>query len=139
MSDLEDVAGQLARCLRPGSPVLLCMSTRFCVWEMLFFLAKADMQRAFRRCRGVSQARLGTETFPVFYPALGSISKSFQPFFKLRSVAGVGIFVPPSYMEDWAKRHSSLLRLCETVDAIICRWPGVRVLGDHMLLELERA
>ncbi len=138
VSDLSDVAGQLAKRLRPGAPVLFCMSTRFCVWEMLYYLAKLDTKRAFRRCKGISRARLGPEAFSVYYPLLHSVSRSFQPFFRLRSVTGVGVFVPPSYVEAWAERHPSLLRLCEKADAIVCRWPVVRVLGDHMLLHLER-
>ncbi len=63
VSDLSDVAGQLAKRLRPGAPVLFCMSTRFCVWEMLYYLAKLDTKRAFRRCKGILAPAWGQRLF----------------------------------------------------------------------------
>jgi SAM-dependent methyltransferase len=137
VSNLAAIAKQLAPRLHTGSPVLLCLSTRFCAWEMLFYLAQCD-KRAFRRCRGFYKAKIGNETFPVYYPTLRSILRSFKPFFRIRSVEGVGICVPPSYMEGWAEGHRGLLRCFNWVDSIIRSWPGIRVLGDHMLLHLER-
>jgi SAM-dependent methyltransferase len=137
VSNLTVIATQLAARLDAGSPALLCLSTRFCAWEMLFYLAQGD-KRAFRRCGGFHRAKIGRETFPVYYPTLRSISRSFAPFFRLQSVVGVGICVPPSYMESWAGRHRGLLRLCNWLDSIIRSWPGIRLLGDHMLLHLER-
>jgi SAM-dependent methyltransferase len=137
VSNLTVIATQLAARLDAGSPALLCLSSRFCAWEMLFYLAQGD-KRGFRRCGGFHRARIGPETFPVYYPTLRSISRTFAPFFRLQSVVGVGICVPPSYMEGWAGRHRGLLRLCNWVDSIIRGWPGIRLLGDHMLLHLER-
>jgi SAM-dependent methyltransferase len=137
VSNLTVIATQLAARLDAGSPALLCLSTRFCAWEILFYLAHGD-KRAFRRCGGFHRAKIGRETFPVYYPTLRSISRSFAPFFRLQCVVGVGICVPPSYMEGWAGRHRGLLRLCNWVDSIIRGWPGIRLLGDHMLLHLER-
>ena len=137
LSNLTAIARELAAHLRPGAPALLCLSTRFCAWEILFYLAQAD-RRAFRRCTGFHRATIGRETFPVYYPTLRSISKSFGPFFRLQSVVGVGICVPPTFMESWAGRHPGLFRLSKWVDSIIRKWPGIRVLGDHMLLHLER-
>ena len=137
ISDLGSIASELATRLHPGSGALLCLSTRFCLWEMLFYFAQGD-KRAFRRCSGFHRAKIGTDTFPVYYPTLRSIRRSFKPFFRVRSITGVGICVPPSYLEGWATRHRGLFRICKWVDSIICGWPGIRVLGDHMLLHLER-
>jgi ubiquinone/menaquinone biosynthesis C-methylase UbiE len=137
-SDLAGIARQLAQLVKPNAPFLLCLSTRFCVWEMLHYLWRGDFRRAFRRCSGHSEASIGSEAFSVYYPTLRSISRSFRSFFRIRSVTGVGICVPPSYMEDWANANPRSLQLCETVDSFVRGWPGISVLGDHMLLHLER-
>jgi SAM-dependent methyltransferase len=139
IADLAPIAAQLAGRLKPNAPALLCLSTRFCVWEMLHYLLHGDLHRAFRRCAGVSEARIGSTTFPVYYPTLNSLSRSFHPFFRIRSVIGIGICVPPSYMETWAIGNPRLFGLCEAVDSIVRTWPGIRVLGDHMLLHMERS
>ena len=138
ISDLGMIARKLAGRMKSGAPMLLCLSTRFCVWEMLHYVSRGDLRRAFRRCEGKSQASIGSETFPVYYPTLRSVVKSFHPFFRIRSVSGVGVVVPPSYMEDWAAENSSLLGFCIAIDRLLRGLPGIRVLGDHMLLHLER-
>lgn len=138
VKDLAAVSCELAARLEAGSPLLLCFSTRYCVWEMLHYLFRADVQRAFRRCSGIAEATLGQHSFAVYYPTLRSILKFLRPMFRLRSVTGVGVAVPPSYMEDWARKHPRLFRMCEAADRVLRHCHGLRVLGDHMLLHLER-
>ena len=139
ISDLSKIWLLLAQRLHPGAQVLVCLSARFCVWETLHYLSKGESRKALRRWRGTAEARLGRNSFPVYYPTLRSLRRSLRPMFHLRSVSGIGITVPPSYLEAWAHRNPSILRCCETIDRVICEWPGFRVLGDHMLLRLERA
>lgn len=138
IDDLGAIATELAERLRPGAPLLLCISTRFCLWEILHYLSKGNLRKALRRCRGLSYATVGQVTFPVYYPTLSSLCDSFAPGFELRSVTGIGITVPPSYLEPWMARHPRLLQLLERVDEIIRDWPLARILGDHMLLHLEK-
>jgi ubiquinone/menaquinone biosynthesis C-methylase UbiE len=138
IADLAVIARKLARRMKSGAPALLCLSTRFCIWEMLHYAFRGDMHRAFRRCAGASQVRIGSETFPVYYPTLRLFAKSFHPFFRFRSAMGVGVVVPPSYMEGWAADNPHLFRLCNAIDRLLRGLPGFRVLGDHMLLHLER-
>ncbi len=138
VADLSAVSRQLLERLDSGAPLLLCLSTRFCAWEMLHYLFRGNLRKAFRRCGGFANARVGDQRIPVFYPTLHSIRRSFGRSFRLRSVTGIGIFVPPSYMEQWARRHPSLFRFLEWLDSVLAYCPGLRVLGDHMLLQLER-
>jgi 2-polyprenyl-3-methyl-5-hydroxy-6-metoxy-1,4-benzoquinol methylase len=138
VADLSAVATDLLGHLHAGAPLLLCFSTRFCAWETLHYLSHAKFLKAFRRYRGYTHARMDDHTIPVFYPTLDSIRKSFGPQFRLRSVTGIGIVVPPSYMESWARQHRATFRLCEKLERVLNHVPGLRVLGDHMLVHLER-
>ncbi len=138
VADLSVVARLLSGRLRPGAQLLLCVSTRLCLWEMLHYVCRAEFRKAFRRCRGFTKARLGEHEVAVYYPTLRSMLKSFGSGFRLRSVTGVGIAVPPSYMETWARNNQFLFQMCERLDARLYRWPGLRVLGDHMLLHMEK-
>jgi hypothetical protein len=66
------------------------------------------------------------------------LARAFAPEFSLKSVQGIGVAVPPSYLEPWAQRHPRLLHLCEWADSWAARWPGIRALGDHVLVRLQR-
>lgn len=136
--DLSRIWRLLAHRLRPGAQILICLSTRFCVWEMLHYLSKRQFHKGWRRCRGTAEATIGGNSFPVYYPTVRSLRRSLRPMFRLSSITGIGITVPPSYLESWARTNPDALRCCEAVDRLLCEWPGIRVLGDHMLLHLER-
>jgi hypothetical protein len=50
----------------------------------------------------------------------------------------VGIAVPPSYMEPWARRFPGVIHLLARADDWIDRWPLFRNLGDCVLIEFAR-
>lgn len=138
VDDFPQASRLIANRLKPGGQVLLCLSSRFCLWEILNYSIRGNLNKAFRRCSGVTAAKLAEHSFPVYYPTLSSLLQSLRPAFRLLSVTGIGVAVPPSYMEGWARRHPQLLSICEAADRMISSWPGVRAMGDHILLHLER-
>jgi hypothetical protein len=124
--------------VKPGAPFLLCMSTRFCVSEILWFLLHGNLRKAFRRCSGHTTAKVGEFTIDVYYPTVRQIRKLFSPYFVMRSCTGIGIAVPPSYVESSIRRFPKLLVVLQSIDKVISRLPWFRVIGDHMLLNFER-
>src|SRR5579863_3858910 len=83
ISDLSKTWQLLAERLRPGAQILICLSTRFCVWEILHYLSKGQFHKAWRRCRGTAEARIGRNSFPVYYRTLRSLRQSLWPMFRL--------------------------------------------------------
>lgn len=140
VEDLSQVARDLASVLKPGASALLCWMGPYCAWEMIRYLAQGNRDKAFRRQhRARVTARIAEGAFlQVHYPSVKSLASTFAPEFRLKSIQGVGVAVPPSYLEPWAERHPRLLKLCEQVDSWTSRCPGVRSLGDHVLVRLER-
>jgi ubiquinone/menaquinone biosynthesis C-methylase UbiE len=136
--DLKQTAEDLSTLLSPGAPLLACLSTRFCIWEMLWFALQGNFRKAFRRCSGHSIAKVGEFTVDVYYPTVRKLQTLFSPAFILRSCAGVGVTVPPSYVEAWIRNHPKFLSMFRSIDKAISSQPGFRVLGDHVLLHFER-
>jgi ubiquinone/menaquinone biosynthesis C-methylase UbiE len=138
VADLKRAAEDLATLLTPGTPLLICLSTRFCIWEIVWFALHGNFRKAFRRCSGHATARVGAFTVDVYYPTVRKLQTLFSPSFILRSCTGVGVTVPPSYVEATIRRHPKLLNVFRTIDRRIATSPGFRVLGDHVLLHFER-
>ncbi|MGA2346686.1 MAG: class I SAM-dependent methyltransferase [Candidatus Sulfotelmatobacter sp.] len=140
VEDFNGVARGLARLLKPGAIAVLCWMGPCCVWEIGWYLAQGNRQKAFRRFNsGAVSARIADGSFVhVRYPSVGFLSRAFAPEFRVKSVRGIGIAVPPSYLEPWARRHPRLLQLCGRFDACFGRCPGIRSLGDHVLVHLQR-
>jgi ubiquinone/menaquinone biosynthesis C-methylase UbiE len=138
VANLQQTARDLAALVTPGGPVLLCLSTRFCLAEMIWFAAHGHFYRAFRRSTGMATAKVNGFSVKVQYPTLRAIKGMFAPYFLLRSCTGIGIAVPPSYLEPWARKYPRMLGLLRRIDERISRLPWLRTIGDHMLLHFER-
>ena len=140
VEDLRRLARDLATLLKPGATALLCWMAPYCLWEMLWYLAQGRTDKAFRRLHpdGVTATIGDGSLVRVHYPSVSSLARAFTPEFRLKSVKGIGIAVPPSYLESWAQRHPRWLQLCERGDSCVARCPGVRALADHVLVRLQR-
>jgi ubiquinone/menaquinone biosynthesis C-methylase UbiE len=138
IADLEAVASSLARLVRQGGRLVLCFSARFCLIEILYYLAVGQWRKAFRRCKGYCEVTLDEMQFTVYYPTLRKIRKSFAPDFRLDSCTGIGVTVPPSYLEAWAHQHPRLFLLLRRLEERLAALPIFRSTGDHVLLYFEK-
>jgi ubiquinone/menaquinone biosynthesis C-methylase UbiE len=139
VADLFAVARQLASLIKPCGRILLCFSSRVCLWETLWYLAHGELSRSVRRWKGSATASLANIALRVQYPTMTDIQNQFRPFFRLRGCKGIGVAVPPSYVEHVARKHPHALNGLVAIDRIVATWPVFRVIGDHMLLTLERS
>jgi ubiquinone/menaquinone biosynthesis C-methylase UbiE len=140
VADLQQFAQVLAILLKPGATALLCWMGSRCLWEIAWYLAQGKPGKAFRRFRreGVT-ARLGEgATVTVHYPSIRALARTFAPEFQLRSIKGIGVSVPPSYIETWVNRFPRLFDLSMRPDSLLGSCPGIRAFADHILLEFRR-
>lgn len=135
VSDLAPVAEGLARLVRPGGGVLLCLMGRYVPWEWGWFLARGPRSSAFRR---LSKSGVAWRGLHVSYPPLRDLKRTFGPGFKLAGARAIGAFLPPSYAEAWAARHPRLLGALDALERRVEALPPFPSLADHVLLELER-
>jgi ubiquinone/menaquinone biosynthesis C-methylase UbiE len=138
IEDLGPVVTALSGLVKPGGSLLLCLSTRFCLMEILYYLSRGQAAKALRRCKGYADAQLDGATLRVYYPTLRKLRRSFAPHFRLRSRVGIGVAIPPSYLEPWARRHPHTFRLLCRLESILANLPFSRATGDHILLCFEK-
>lgn len=131
-ADLGVVARSAARRLRPGGYAIVCLLNRLCAWEIGWFAGRCQLQRAFRRFqRGGAASSLGLR---VQYPPARRVVSAFLPEFEFILSRGVGIFVPPSYVD----LPRPLVRMAGRFDERLGAFPLLRPLGDHRLYVFRR-
>ena len=85
---LSSVAQALARTVRPGGRLALCMMGRFCLWETLGYLLRARPGKAFRRLSGRAETSLGASSdFAVYYPTVAQLRHAFARSFGSKNFA----------------------------------------------------
>ncbi|HVW11367.1 MAG TPA: methyltransferase domain-containing protein [Bryobacteraceae bacterium] len=118
----------LAHLTRAGGWLAICLMSRLCAWETIWYLLRGDLTRATRRWSGEASSSLAPR---VFYPTITNMRHAFEPDFTLCSWHGIGLAVPPSYVTGLSA--SRIRRLAE-LDGHIASLPLLRVLSDHRLL-----
>jgi SAM-dependent methyltransferase len=135
--DFPGVASALALLLQGGARFIAGMTGRLVPWEIAWFLAHGKPGKALRRLRR-DGPDFNRGPVPVRNYSVREIATVFAPGFRLKHWEGIGIAVPPSYMEHWARRFPRTTNALAAVDWRIGRIPLFRSLGDGVLLEFER-
>lgn len=130
---LADLRGPLSRLVMPGSWLVICMMSRVCLWETLWYALRGDFVRATRRWKGEA---VSSVTPRVFYPGARAIRRAFAPDFTLEAAHGIGVAVPPSFVTGLSDRALDRLGV---IDHLAASRPILRSLGDHQLLIFRKA
>lgn len=132
VEDLESLREPLARMVRPGGYLAICLIGRFCAWETAWALLHCQPAKAFRRWRNSVMSSLGIR---VFYPSRKRVEAAFRPWFTLVSWCGIGLCVPPSYITGLS---GGVLQRLDAFDQRVAHWPVLRGLSDHRLFVFVR-
>ena len=137
VEDLGAVAHPLAKLLKPGAHAVLVVFGPCSPGEILVEMLRGRPRAAVRRFRtGPAPARLGGESFRVWYPSPAAFARAFAPHLRLRGVHGIGLLVPPSAAEPWISRFPRIVSAMEATDRLLAS--PLALLGDHVLLDFER-
>ena len=134
VQDLAAVRSSLSRRLKPGARVLLCMLGRYGIWERLWHLYHREWSQVLR----TPQTREVGDSVVVQYPSQRSIVEVFSTDFKLRRWKGIGIAVPPPYLNYWCTRFPRVTQCLAQIDQRIGGAPIFRRFGACILFEFEK-
>lgn len=135
VADLPRAAHALAALVKPGARVVLCVMGPVVPWEWAWFAAHGQPGKSFRR---LSERGAEWRGITVRYPSPRAMRRAFAGGFTVRRAGGLGVLVPPTYAEAWARRHPQLVERLDRWERRIEGWALAAWVGDHYLLELER-
>ena len=97
--------------------------------------SRRDDARAGRwRCRSPAS------TCPTFYHRIAEVRAAVRPDLRLTRIHGIGVVLPPPYLEARWTRLSPLVRgVVARLDAVLAPWPPFNRIGDHVLLQFVNA
>jgi ubiquinone/menaquinone biosynthesis C-methylase UbiE len=122
------------RHLRAGGAIAIGLIGRTCLWETLYFTARRDPARARRRHVTNAAVPVAGIDVPTFYHRTRDLAASLGEGFTCEAVIGVGVMVPPPYLEPrWQQVPPTLRRAAAGIDRVTGSWPLVNQLGDHTL------
>lgn len=107
---------------------------RACLWEMAYFTLRGDQASARRRRVEQRDVPVAGIEVPTFYHRTADLAAALGEAFRLEKTIGIGVCVPPPYLEPrWQQVPDSLRHLASAVDRTLGAWPLMNQLGDHTL------
>ena len=106
------VAKQFHQLLRPGGFLAVVLFGKYCLWETMYYLLKAQPRQAFRRWSNqeVLVPLSATTKQPVYYYSIKKFARLMQPL-QLIEKRPVGLCIPPSWMEAYMQQHRHFFQL----------------------------
>ena len=145
--DLPGLAAALDTQLKPGAPFVCSVMARISPFEITWYMAHLRPRMALRRLRpGWQQAALaglGADhsrvEVPVCYLSTGEVAAAFAPFFTIRRSIGLGLFIPPPYLDRIFRRRRPLWGRIATIERRLRHRRPWRGMGDHIALEFRKS
>ncbi len=137
--ELDKVLLSFNKLLKPGGTVTLVIMPGFCLWETLLAL-KGNFKTAFRRFNSKNGVRAHIEGvyFTCWYYKPSYIKEILKNDFELMSVEGLCSIVPPSYMENFPKKHPKFFKwLCSEEQRYKSMFPWKNI-GDYFIISLQK-
>jgi SAM-dependent methyltransferase len=138
-NDLEAVAGDLARLIRPGGFFIATVMPPFCLWESASYALRLDWRGAVRRFgRSGVLAHVHGGSVRTYYHSPGKFIKACAPHFDHVSTLGLAVLLPPP---NFVRTYEALgrgTRILARADRLASRLPGLRNFGDHYAMILKR-
>lgn len=137
--DLQPVARECARLVKPGGRLVFTVIGRWCPWEIAYHSARADWARlAVRFAHRMTPVGLSGHTVWTRYWTPLAFYRRFAAEFALLHHRALCLFAPPPYMTSLAERHSAWFERLWRWDRRFGGWPLLRGLGDHFLIVMAK-
>ena len=128
----------LERALRRGGRFIAVVLPQICPLEVALFMARAEPRAALRRFRRDAIADVEGQRFAMKYYGATDFDRALGAGFRRVETRSLGLFLPPLGFGNAFARVPGLLTALGAVEDRVSALPGLRRMGDHVLLVYER-
>jgi SAM-dependent methyltransferase len=132
--DLEALSRDLSRLLRPGASLFPVLMPRLSPAWTLGALKRGGLRAAWARAQAVTDVPVEGRPVRVTYHNPSAVIAAFQSAFVRVDQLGLGFLLPP----PGSRRAAALTPTFDRLEAPLRRLPGLRQVGDHVLIVLQR-
>jgi ubiquinone/menaquinone biosynthesis C-methylase UbiE len=135
-ADLSAVLAQFRNHLNDDGKVTLVVMPRVTPWELLMAF-KGDFKTAFRRFKKNTPARVEDVYFSCYYYSPSYVIRALKKDFKLLSLKGIYITVPPEFYQGFVERYPRLYKVLKKIDNRISGYFPFTYCCDHYMITLQ--
>jgi ubiquinone/menaquinone biosynthesis C-methylase UbiE len=122
--------------LKPTGKFIAVVMPDFCMIESIYFLLKFRMKGIFRR-KKIQQVKIDDVVIDTYYYDPNKFYEFFNDGFLINKVIGIGMFIPPSYLNNFFKSKVGSLKLLDRLENIFGNNSFSASISDHYLIDLN--
>ena len=135
VQDLRTLVADVADRLAPGAPLLWVVMGRHAPWEWLWYLARGQWRKAWRR---LHPGGIKWRGMSISYPTPAQMRSLLLPHFAVTRLAPLGVALPPSYAADWLDRSPFTMTMLTRMERWAQRSSMLASWSDHFIVEAVR-
>lgn len=135
MSNLNQ---SLNKIMRSKGKYIAVIMPRFCLWETCFYLIKGKVKDAFRRQKTSVIANVSGNKVETWYYSPKNHQSKMGSTFKKEKLQPVGLFIPPSYLENFFSKRLRFLNFLQFLEKHLAIFSWQAKLADHYYIEYSK-
>ncbi len=132
---LQRIHQKVSSMLMADGSFIAIIMPRFCLWESAYFCLKRKWKDAFRRQKPYAIANVADEKVKTFYYSPSKFEKLGQGFLKRELLKPIGLFIPPSYLENFFRKRPVILSWLFKLDKLLARFSWQAYISDHYYIQ----
>lgn len=137
--EMKTFAADCNRISGKQNDLIFVVMGRRCAWERFYFTVKGKKEKAVRRnLSSPSIAMIHGRSVSTYYYSPYELADVFSAHYTLHRILPVGLFVPPSYLENWVKRRPFVFSALRRLEKIFGGLAFLSDYADHYLIHLKK-
>ena len=129
---------EIAELLKPKGRFIAVIMPKFCLWESFYFVAKGKRSEVFRRNRSTPViVPVGNHSVNTWYYSPSEVRRICSEKFKTTKKLPVGIFIPPSYLNNFFYGHPRFLEFFRRLEKTFSSLSVLSGIADHFIIDME--
>ena len=133
--ELKNLSQSLKPLLNQNGRFVAVVMPDFCMIESVYFLLKFRFDQVLRRKKN-QLVNIGNGNIETYYYCHKRFSKIFSDEFYINNIIGIGMFVPPSYLNNFFKNKNIILKFLSKLENIFAKHTFSASMSDHYLIDL---
>lgn len=134
-NELKILSKNLKNLLNPDGRFIAVVMPDFCMIESIYYLLKLRFDQVLRR-KKKQNVKIGDANIDTYYYGYKTFSKIFDEDFYKNNVVGIGMFVPPSYLNNFFDNKNGILKFLGMMENIFAKYTFSALMSDHYLIDL---
>ena len=134
----QKVIPKIAGLLKPKGHFITVIMPKFCLWEWLYFTGKGMFSKANRRTGSKPlNVDIAGNNVDTWYYSPSEIANNSNKYFKKIKTLPVGLFLPPSYLDNYFSKHPKFLSLLNSLESMAGSAGFASSYSDHFIIDME--